>query len=157
MALEDRLTEGFAAVDQTMQALANSVQTMWRNQKELAKSEDLLDEQFAVSTRMMILSINTVLEKIGAEERIDAQDVEQMFRDWADFRKRPDYRSLMMEWFMGVALDKLPPPQEVNKEGEVHAEGDQGDEEAVSRQPQDSSLGQTDDVPELPSNDGAES
>lgn len=120
---------------------------MWDNQKELVKSEELLDEQFAVSTRMTVVAVNRIFEKLGID-RIAEKDIESLFRDWAAFRKRPDYRKFMMEWFLGVALDKLPPPPAVQakKEGDSHVEGDHGNQNVVEVQPQDSSPSKAADV-----------
>lgn len=129
---------------------------MWANQKELVKSEELLDEQFAVSTRMSIVAVNHILETMGQEDRITSQDIEKLFRDWAQFRARPDHRELMMEWFLGVALDKLPPlKQLVEKEGVGNVEGNLGNAEGSEGGSQSSRQGQADDVPHVSPKDGA--
>jgi hypothetical protein len=148
-------------IDETIALLARSNKTIWDNQKELSKSEELLDEQFAVSTRMMITAVNGIISALAPgvnnPAQITSKDVATVFRDWAAFRKRPDYRNFMMEWFLGVALDKLPPPPvaQATKEGDVHAEGDHGNPVAAEVQPQDSGDGKAPDVPEVQKEDGA--
>jgi hypothetical protein len=145
-------------IDEALRVLGNSIKTLYANQQELTKSQNLLDEQFAVSTRMAVMGINLLLEKVGAEERLDADDIAQLFRDWATFRSRPDFRNLMMEWMLGVALDKLPaPPEPEAKKGEVDAKGDDGNKVTEEGQSENSTAGQEDDVPEVQSEDRAAS
>lgn len=142
-------------LDKLTNDLAGSNRVMWSNQKELSKSEELLDEQFAVSTRMTITWVNKLSSAVNLPElKITEKDVEQLFRDWAKFRKRPDFREFMMEWFLGVALDKLPPPPQAKKEGDGH-EADHRNESAGQEQPQDSRPGQAVDVPPVQEEDGA--
>lgn len=140
-----------------MKLLAQSIQTIFSNQKELGKSQSLLDEQFAVATRMSVMGLNLLFEKVGAEERVDSGDIEQLFKDWARFRSRPDFRDLMMEWMLGVALDKLPAPPEpeAKKEGEADAKSDNGDQVAEEGQPENGPVGEEDDVPEVQPEDRA--
>jgi hypothetical protein len=148
--LEDETQKRFAQVDQNSVAVAKSVQTIWANQKELVKSEELLDEQFAVSTRMSIMAVNQILEAMDSDKRIEASDVEKLFKDWATFRARPDYRKYMMEWFLGVALDTLPPPPEIQtlKEESSNAESNQRKQDESSPD-----SGQAVDVPKVPQKD----
>jgi hypothetical protein len=155
--VEDTLTRRVDQLDKTAQLLARSNQTIWTNQKELTKSEELLDEQFAVSTRMSIVAVNSILEKMGVEDRITAADVGKLFKDWSLFRSRPDYREYMMEWFLGVALDKLPPPPEpqAKKEGAGNVEDDDGNKRASEGADEDSLDGQTANVSEVQKEDGA--
>ena len=152
------LTKRLDLLDKGLQIIAKSNQTIWANQKELARSEELLDEQFAVSTRMSIMAVNGILEKMGSTERITEKDVETLFKDWARFRKRPDYRKYMMDWFLGADIDKLPPPPEpqAKKEGDSNVEGDHGNQNPVEGLSQDSSPSQADDVPEVQAKDSAE-
>jgi hypothetical protein len=137
-------------VESTLALLTKAHTTIWENQRELAKSEELLDEQFAVLTRLAISNLNYVIQQVNGVQ-ITETDVENLFKDWAKFKARPDRKSLMMEWFMGVALDKLPPlleskPQE---EGGSNAEGNNRDTDATEELPQDSGDGQEDDVPQV--------
>jgi hypothetical protein len=125
-------------LDKNVAGLANAVGSVWANQKELTKSENLLDEQFAVLTRLTIISLNVLVNKhnlamemIGAAmggmsdvsdltmPTVDYEDVNLLFEEWAKFRSRPDFRDHMRAWFMGDDLSKLPPPPEPEaKEGE---------------------------------------
>src|SRR5687767_16022403 len=89
--LEDKVSIQVARIDQlddTIKKLGGAQQVIWNNQKELSRSEELLDEQFAISTRMSVKSMNLILEKIGAEERITAKDIERLFRDWRSEERR---------------------------------------------------------------------
>lgn len=131
-------------------AMAASNQTVWNNQKELVKSQELLDEQFAVSTRMTVLSVNNLLSKLNSEERITESDIEILFKDWAKFRSRKDYRDFMMEWFLGVALDKLPPPKESEtKEGGSDVQSSDGNKRPSEGPAENSGDGQTANVPQV--------
>lgn len=147
-------------LDKTIALLAKSNQTIWNNQKELTRSADLLDEQFAVSTRMMIMAVNGIIAAlppgVNNPAQITAKDVEQLFRDWAQFRKRPDFRDFMMEWFLGVALDKLPPPPVAQAtKGDSDGEGTDGNKSVGEGKPQDGGAGKAADVPEVQEKDGA--
>jgi hypothetical protein len=126
-------------------------QTIWNNQKELAVSEERLDEQFAVLTRMTISYLNSILDRAGGNGRITEGTVGDLFSDWAKFRARPDHKDHMMSWFLGVALDKLPPLQESKpmEEGGSNAEGDHGDTNAIEALSQDGGIGQAYDVPQV--------
>lgn len=153
----EELTKKVSQLDRSLQLVAASNQTIWNNQKELTKSQNLLDEQFAVSTRMAVMGINLLLEKVGAEERIEADDIETLFRDWAAYRARSDFREHMMEWMLGVPLDKLPPPPEppAKKEGEADAQSDLRDEKSGQEQSESGTSGQEHDVPEVQPEDGS--
>jgi hypothetical protein len=157
--LEERLSKRVNQLDATIQVMAKSNQTIWANQKELTKSQNLLDEQFAVSTRMAVMGLNLVFEKMGVEERVDADDIEKLFRQWAEFRARPDFRNFMMEWMLGVALEKLPPPPEpepeAKEEGEANAQSDNGNTNPEEGVTEDSQSSQADDVPEVQPEDRA--
>ena len=148
----EALTKRLNQLDRSIVLMAGSNQTIWANQKELTKSQNLLDEQFAVSTRMAVMGINLLLEKTDSKERIEGSDIEVLFRDWAVFRARPDFREHMMEWMLGVPLSELPPPPKPpeKEEGESDAKGDIGNENAEQKEPSDGSPGQEDDVPEVP-------
>ena len=106
--------------------MAKSLETIWGNQKELSKSESLLDEQFAVLTRMTISTLNQIIEHPGKAQPITYEDVNRLFKDWADFRKRSDFREHMRAWFMGDDLASLPPPpvEEPGKPADQPKEGE---------------------------------
>jgi len=154
--VDEKLSLRVDNLDKAFQLVAKSQQTIWANQKELTKSEELLDEQFAVSTRMTIVAVNHILQTMGhGEDCIKEKDVEKLFKDWAQFRARPDYRDFMMDWFMGVALDKLPPPPQQAKEGGSNAEDDHRNTDAGEK-PQDGGVSQTNDVPQVQEKDGTQ-
>jgi hypothetical protein len=134
---------------------SGSTQTIWNNQVELSKSASLLDEQFAVSTRMAVMGINLILDRIGAEERIKGEDLSLLFDQWATFKSRPDFRELMLEWMLGVPLDQMPELPAKKEVGETDAESDNGDEGSAEAEPQDSPPCQENDVPEVPSENRA--
>jgi len=119
--LSDRLNK----LDENIKVLGRSLEIIWRNQRELSKSEELLDEQFAVSTRMTISNFNSLVSRwnkalplllANPEGRaeyvqmlIGYSDVNKLFMEWAEFRKRRDFRQYMPAWFMGDDLSELPP------------------------------------------------
>jgi hypothetical protein len=142
-----------AVITERLEKLSLTVKTIWDNQKELAKSETLLDEQFAVSTRMTILAVNDILERMSVEEKITPLDIETLFKNWARFRSRSDYRNFMMEWFMGVDIDSLPPPAESETKGEPDVQGSDGNEGAAERESQNSSPSQENNVPQVQEED----
>ena len=98
--------------------LANSAATIWGNQKELTKSHDNIEEQFCVLGRLSIANINDIRLRIESDEVVTEDIVELSFKEWQAFRARPDFRNFMVEWFLGVPLDKLPPPPAVDVEPE---------------------------------------
>ena len=154
--VEEDLTRRIDQLDRTTQLLAKSNQTIWENQKECAKSETLLDEQFAVSTRMTIVAVNHILTLMGhGDDCITEKDIEKLFKDWAAFHSRPDYREYMMEWFLGVAIDKLPPPPQQAKEGGSDAESDNRNQDVGEGLPEGGGPSQEADVPEVPKEDSA--
>lgn len=130
-----------------MAIISNGNKTIWENQVELTKSSELLDEQFAVSTRLMVLSVNKVAEAAGMVDRIDADDIEAMFKLWAMFRSRSDFREYMLEWMLEPDLSTLPkPPEPV---GDQDAESDNGDEDLEEERSQNSTTSPQDDVPQV--------
>ncbi len=104
------------------------------NQVELAKSEERLDDQFAVLTRLTVTKLNEMFTKFNAlvqglpagegelltEQLQEAlgiglvgyNEINEMFIDWGKFRKRSDFRDHTKAWYTGVDLDSLPPPPE---------------------------------------------
>jgi hypothetical protein len=189
------LSERLNQLDEQLKIIGRSIEIIWANQKELSKSEELLDEQFAVSTRMTISNFNELsarwnkalqyllpsgdqpAEKVLPDTRkslvqmlIGYSDVNKLFADWAEFRKRSDYREHMRPWFMGDDLSTLPPPPvppvperkegveyvgdssiEVKKEGEANATSDPGNPsaEAQSETAPDRAEGAPAAVPEV--------
>lgn len=101
---------------QKTQALEKQVAVLYQNQRELASSETRLDEQFCVSTRLAIMWVNDIIRRGRARGSGWAQDLEvvtyekvnELFRDFEEFRSRPDFRNHMRVWFMGEPLDSLP-------------------------------------------------
>ena len=140
--------------------MANNQNLIWNNQKECAKSETLLDEQFAVLTRLTITALNRVS---NPDQQIVYEDVNRLFADWAEFHKRKDFRSYMKEWFMGVDLSTLPPPpvETPEKPADQPKEGDQDGQSIPDEaspqpeQPQSDGPSQEATVPEVRGNDGA--
>ena len=148
----EQLSQRCDKLDENLSLLARSHATIWANQKELTKSETLLDEQFAVLSRLTIISINLMAVRhnlaiemlcsaIGKEDTddlsfpdIDYDDVNLLFEQWAKFRERPDFRQHMRAWFMGDDLSKLPPPPEppAEEEDQVKEETQEPGEEDVS-------------------------
>src|SRR6185369_10114785 len=105
-------------LDAMLAGLAQGNSTIWNNQKELSNSAELLDEQFAVSTRLAVANLNKLFEATGHPElKIGEKQIEDTFKDWAQFKKRVDFRDLMLEWTLGTPLSELPPePQPEAKE-----------------------------------------
>jgi hypothetical protein len=146
-------------LDEQLKVIGRSIEIIWNNQKELTKSEELLDEQFAVSTRMTISNFNSLTSrwnqllqymlpdegevvkpypdtrKALVQMLIGYSDVNKLFADWAEFRKRKDFREHMREWFMGEDLSSLPPEavssetakktgeQDVDRSGDTASKG----------------------------------
>jgi hypothetical protein len=102
--------------DQKLKELGKALATIWQNQVELTKSADRLDEQFCVLARMSIVKINETMIRLSNDDVVDEKAIAKYFMDWATFKARPDFRKYMMEWFLGVPLDQLPPPPEVKEE-----------------------------------------
>ena len=162
-----QLAERLNALDQQLKVIGGSLGVIWNNQKELTKSEELLDEQFAVLTRLSIISFNALLRRgnitlkylspvdsdapsLTPESKkelvmpsIGYSDINVMFHAWAEFRQRPDFREHMQAWVMGNDLSELPPPPEVKKEGEANAaEGNPGNPADGSSPPERGSVAQ---------------
>jgi hypothetical protein len=110
VSLEKRLELLPELVEEKLKGVIETIGTVWNNQKELSKSADRLDEQFCVLTRMSVKHINDVMVRIGSDDLIDETVIERYFKEWAAFRSRSDFRTFMLEWFLGKGLDTLPPP-----------------------------------------------
>lgn len=83
--------------------------------KSLAKSEQGLDDQVAVLTRIFFVEINKLREAAG-EGPLEADVVNPMFLAWSKFRARPDAKDHMQRWVFGKSLDDLPPLPEPTEE-----------------------------------------
>jgi hypothetical protein len=125
-----------------------------------------LDEQFCVLARMSIRSLNEILIRIGSEDVITEKVIEVAFKEWASFKKRPDFRKYMLEWFIGKPLSELPPapvgakqsdpaspspeaegPQEFGGDYAAQQKSDERDEAVVEGRQSDSFSSQTDALP----------
>ena len=134
---------------QKVQTLEKKLDVLYQNQQELVRSENRLDEQFCVSTRLMVLWINHIIRgarskgETWAEQMnvVTYEKVNELFHDFAKFRARPDFRNHMREWFMGEPVDSLPEVREDDGRSDV---GDKADSEAG---PEGGEHGQEDPVP----------
>jgi hypothetical protein len=172
-----KLEEKFEAFQnlqrEKLKELGKTIGTLWSNEVELDKSANRLDEQFAVLARMLFVRFNELMLQLDADNTIDEKSIEKAFREWAAFRARPDFRNLMMEWFLGVPLSELPPapkqeerpavtpdqvaegPQEF---GGDYGEGEDGrlrNETTEQSQSEDEATGEEDAVPEVQDTDEA--
>lgn len=145
-ALQNLAEQNFK-LHQKVQALEKQVAVLYQNQKELAQSENRLDEQFCVSTRLAVSWINSIIKAARMEDAawalpldsISYETVNKMFMDFERFRRRPDFRNHMRVWFMGESLDSLPEVEE--RQDAVHqVEHEPGQEERAGE-------GQEDPVP----------
>lgn len=149
----------FKALGDLFQKMAHDQAVIFGNQKDLAVSEERLDEQFCVLTRLTISRLNEIALIAHGEDAdlITYDQVNLMFMEWAKFRQRPDFKDHMQTWMMGGDLNTLPPPPEPPKEEETpdapgpkaedaeefggdHGEGqesDVGDEIPAEEQPED--------------------
>lgn len=149
-ALQNLAEQNFK-LHQKVQELQKQVAVLYQNQRELAQSENRLDEQFCVSTRLVISWINSIIKAARMEDApwalsldsVSYESVNKMFMDFEQFKRRPDFRDHMRVWFMGESLDSLP---EV-KAGVDHATSDIGDQPDQKGQPGGSGEGQEDPVP----------
>jgi hypothetical protein len=106
---------------------------LFQNQRGLVQSENKLDEQFCVSTRLAIMWINNIIEAAQREDvpwafsvpTVSYEGVNELFHDFARFRSRPDFRDHMKPWFMGESMDSLP-----EVKGENDGRGDDGNSSA---------------------------
>jgi hypothetical protein len=123
----------FAILDERVKELAKTTITLYGNQQRLAKgfddlaaAGDMLDEQFAVLSRLVVMQLNKIVEAFntvtggmpaGAPrvELISRADVTTLFGAWREFKKRSDFRDHNTAWFMGEDLSKLPPPPKEEK------------------------------------------
>jgi hypothetical protein len=121
------------------------------------KSENRLDEQFCVSTRLAVSWINAIIKAARMEDAgwalnmdsIQYEAVNEMFKDFAAFKSRRDFRDHTREWFMGEPIDSLPPLEGSPLEGasEKNHASDVGDAPNQEGQPGGIGEGQEDPVP----------
>jgi hypothetical protein len=136
---------------QKIQELEKQVAVLFQNQRELAKSETRLDEQFCVSTRLAIYWINSIIKAARMEDApwalsmdsVTYEEVNKMFMDFEEFRSRPDFRNHMRVWFLGEPLDSLP---ELKVEAD-HAVSHIGNEAGTEERAGGGREGQEDPVP----------
>lgn len=129
---------------------------VYDNQVELSKELTRLDTQQAVLTRLVIMNLNEILIRLGSDELVTYEGVNQMFHDFAALKTRPDHRDHMKDWFMGVDLSTLPPLEENEPEetqegpkefGGDYAEG--SDSESVEEeQSEGKETGEADALPQ---------
>jgi len=174
--LENQLAsqnQKFKGLGDLLTKMMSDQNIIFKNQKDLALSEERLDEQFCTLTRLSISSLNELILQVHGElsELITYDQVNRMFMDWADFRARPDFRDHMRTWMMGGDLSALPLPpkqetpsapgpeaEDAEEFGGDHGEGqatDIGDEISSEGQPEDSPSGSQDQVPEGQDSDEA--
>lgn len=99
-----------------LRVIANTIGTIWKNQRELDAAHHKVDTQQFVLARLLISAVNDILIRIGSEDLISQETVARCFLEWDEFSKRPDYKDLLIEWMMGKPLSELPPPPEVKEE-----------------------------------------
>lgn len=171
--LEERFEAFQNLQDEKLKELGKTIGTLWNNEVELDKSANRLDEQFAVLARMLFIRFNELMLRVDSDNTIDEKSIETAFREWAKFRARPDFRNLMMEWFLGVPLSELPPPPKQKEppaetpdqvaEGPQEFGGDYAEGEASSvgntateqSQPANEADGEENAVPEVQDTDEA--
>lgn len=145
MEADPGLSDRLAKLERWAQVQDRNTAKVFHNQKVLSDSATKLDDQFAVLTRLVISS----LRDLDAE--ITYQEVNALFKVWAAFRSRPDFRKHLQTWFMGGDVVSLPPLEvkEDGKAGGVDREERvrEGDEETAPK-------GQEPDVPSMPPQDG---
>lgn len=144
------LGEQNLALVQKVQILERKLDVLYQNQRELVQSENRLDEQFCVSTRLAIMWLNSIIK--GARmtdepwalelDSVTYDKVNELFKDFAEFRGRPDFRNHMRAWFMGEPIDSLP-----EVKGDEDARSDDGDTPAAKEGPEGGEHGQEDPVP----------
>lgn len=100
------------ATNQKFHAVAQSLDTVWKNQVGLQEAHKRIDDQFAVLTRLTVSALNELHLRISGPdaEPISYEIINGLFEEWGKFKTRPDFRSHMQVWMMGGDLDSLPPP-----------------------------------------------
>jgi len=144
------LAEQNLKLHQKVQELQKQVAVLYQNQRELVRSENRLDEQFCVSTRLAVSWINAIIKAARMEDApwalsldsVSYDAVNKMFMDFEKFKGRPDFRNHMRVWFMGESLDSLP-----EVEGLKDAVSDIGHEAGEEERAGGGGEGQEDPVP----------
>jgi hypothetical protein len=122
--------------------IVKMVSTCYTNQHVLAKSAMGMDDQFAVLLRLTITRLNQLIELqnhvymnaikyIPEEERpidpenhliptVDYLEVSNLFKEFDEFKRRPDFKELFQSWYTLADLKTLPPlpPTEVKEDAE---------------------------------------
>lgn len=112
---------------------------VFHNQEVLSDSATKLDDQFAVLTRLVISSLRDL------ELEVTYQEVNALFKVWAEFRARPDFRKHLQTWFMGGDVVRLPPLEKKD----VEADGGDGKKRVHKRNVENAREGQEPDVPQV--------
>lgn len=89
---------------ESLNKIGQSLLTMFQNQKELARSTEMLDEQFAVLARLMFQAVNSILPD---DKKLTYEQINLSFQEFTKFKALPDYKEHMSEWFMGADLTQL--------------------------------------------------
>ena len=142
--------KSLALQDAKIRALGRTVGTLYNNEVELGNSTDRLEEEFCVLARLLIPKVNDILIALGSEDPITEEEINSVFLTWNEFKQRPDFKAHFVPWFLGVALEDLPPPPppppppEVKEEkpADTPAPKGEGAEEFVG----DYGQGETDDL-----------
>jgi hypothetical protein len=122
--------------------LGKTVGTLYNNEIELAKSVDRVEEEFCVLGRLLIPKVNDILIALGSEDLITEEMINSVFLTWHEFKQRPDFKDHFVPWFLGVALDDLPPVPKKEQPTDTPAQkggdaeefgGDYGEGEADNR------------------------
>lgn len=90
--------------------MGRTVGTLYNNEVELGNSTDRLEEEFCVLARLLIPKVNDILIALGSEDVITEETINNVFLTWNEFKQRPDFKAHFVPWFLGVALEDLPPP-----------------------------------------------
>lgn len=98
-----------------IKALAKTVGTVWNNQVSISESIDRLEEEFCVLGRLMIPKMNEILISLGSDDLITEEIINNVYLTWNEFKKRSDFKSYFVPWFLGVPIDEMP---EVKQEEE---------------------------------------
>jgi hypothetical protein len=80
---------------------------------------DRVEEQFCVLGRLIIPKMNEILLMLNSEDLITEETINGTFLTWNEFKKRPDFKSHFVPWFLGRPLNELPPPPEPEAKEEI--------------------------------------